>query len=221
VDIQGGYRGLVEVIGAMPGRSEMHVRDLVRLLRRITVRWQAADRTGELPLLVGFDDRTAVETRHRSAVLTLWLSPLMIPGKVVLPKGWRTLVPVLDLPALGAVSRNLWAAAGRLDLLALIRLAKRSPELVTHGGVHLDWESLAVEAGLNPARLPPLLDYWRHDGDDHEARWVIVGDDRWTLADRSSTRSAIRFLLEGARDRIRGREAGVASAIRKKALLKR
>lgn len=223
VDIEGGWAGLAEMVGAKSGKARSEIPALVKALRGLTLRWDGPDRRGEInAFLDGYEEPKGITaaTRDRRALVTLFLSRTMLPGFVFDVQngvGRRRLVPILDVPPMGTLSRNLHPAVARLDLFALLYLSQHSQELATYGGVLMPWEELSIRSGLDPCHLLRVQDIFTTDSSEGDARWARVGKDRWTLADREHTRAALHFLEEGGRASIGGAKGGRKRVERKNA----
>jgi hypothetical protein len=97
-----------------------------------------------------------------------------------------------------------------LEERALIQLATHAREVVSLGGVVIDWHELAPE--LKATDVDALVDDWRKDG-----RWVRVSHDRWMLGTSDPDLAAAGGLIRqgGAMREARAR-GGRKSAARKR-----
>ena len=213
--IEGGWAALAEAIGARSKKAAGEVERVTLAWEATRVEWDAPGRSGSLPLLTGHDLVKAAP--GRSARLTLFLSPMFLPGMVYkFPAGRRPpLVPVLPLPPLVG-GRQTHAAQAALQLGVLAELRARAVELFERGGASIPgarWAELAREANLPRGDLlASVLDRWTQDGDDGPA-FLSRDGDRWTLADAHA--DARDFLAAGGRRTARARAGGRLTAAKR------
>ena len=88
----------------------------------------------------------------------------------------RVIVPVIDVPPFGSLSRQFYTLGAAMEERALIELATHSREVEQLGGVALDWKALAGDLPWQHAE--PLLATWQREG-----RWVEHPGGRWMLGE--------------------------------------
>ena len=106
------------------------------------------------------------------------LSPWWVPGAVhaLTVQRDRVLVPVIDVPPFGSLSRQFYALGAAMEERALIELATNSREVDQFGGVALRWQELAGDLPWQHAE--PLLATWQRVG-----RWIERPGGRWMLGE--------------------------------------
>lgn len=205
--VNGGLSALQEAIGARSNKASNEIRDVLNVLNSTRLEWDAPGDCGA-ETLIGWREETLRTGPDSPAVLTIRVGPLLCPNLApMLPKGSRDrlIVPVLPLPDLPSHSSQSTPAA-RLDWLAIRCFAERGREALAHGGVVMDWDQLAKDAGLSANGLRKALALWTTG---NAPRWVEVRPGRWDLGEGEPTVKAARdFILDGARRSEKAAEAG-------------
>jgi hypothetical protein len=207
-EIVGGYRAIAAELGVRGGKAANEIAALLAALNRCCLSWDVPglSRGQPLPLVHLMTTKQHHCRPGRQQSFSLGLSPLWTPGLCHLLTGSdRLIVPWLDLPTLEPIHNRHHRAAVRLWREVRLALRIQAHEL-HHGGVRLDWQTLALTAELPTAQLPVLLDAWTTETGPLE-----IAGDRVTPRD-----PMVRaMLLDGADRQSLQRERGRRGADRR------
>jgi hypothetical protein len=206
VTVLGGLDGLGQVIGLQHKSAGQEVYSALEALAGVVLSAETSREAGLTGALVAQVSRTR-GGGGRAGVVSCTLSPWWVPGAVqgLIAHRDRVIVPVLGVPPFEDLSPALRRLGAAMEERALIELAIHSRDVVTLGGVVLDWRALAGDLSWTHAER--LLDVWQREG-----RWVDCGAGRWMLGDGDPDVSAAAELIrEGGKIREHGAKGGKES----------
>lgn len=217
VEVEGGIKALSKTIGDPgSGKSRRRLKNILEAGQRWRREWNGVVESGLWTWSV--DDRTG--PGQRSSVRIIVGDPLFPQFAFDMPKGKRTLVPIVDIAPLVAPS---WCYGPQAAFQqALVRkIVERRKHIPERGGATLslsdDIWPLADRLNLPQSTMKRVLDRWTSDGDDGPQFLELVdgrieGEAVYHLADNEKYRRAREFVAETARRSKRASEAGKASA---------
>jgi hypothetical protein len=177
VSVLGGLDGLGQVIGGQHKDAGREVYDAMQALSGVLLSAETSADAGMTAPLVQQVSRTR-GARGQPGMVYCTLSPWWVPGAVhtLTVQRERVLVPVIDVPPFGSLSRQFYALGAAMEERALIELATNSREVDQFGGVALRWQELAGDLPWQHAE--PLLATWQRVG-----RWIERPGGRWMLGE--------------------------------------
>jgi hypothetical protein len=177
VHVQGGLDGLGHVIGGQHKDAGREVYEAMQALSGVVLSAETSADAGMTAPLVQQVSRTR-GGGGRPGTVSCTLSPWWVPGAVhaLTVQRERVIVPVIDVPPFGSLSRQFYTLGAAMEERALIELATHSREVEQLGGVALDWRALAGDLPWQHAE--PLLATWQREG-----RWVEHPGGRWMLGE--------------------------------------
>ena len=213
VEVLGGWRGLAEVVtGANTPAKRAEVKELLDVLWASELHDEEGGQRRRLLTESPVYRRGSKHSGPGRVVLRLPLQLWGGGGAVSATGVHRRLVPVLPVPALPPGLEVAHAGLAALDMLGMKRLALHADELLTRGGVALDWQRLSEEAGVKPKHGARALEEWQRGP---TPRWACDGG-LWRLAETDETAPARASLEELGRRVVRGREGGEKRAAKRR-----
>lgn len=211
VTVEGGLTGLASVLEINGKDAGGEVFAALEALAGVVLSVRTHPEAGLTGALIAQVRRTRGGP-GRPGVVSCTLSPWWLPGAVhgLVENADRVIVPVLSPPPVDVLAAPMRTFGAALEERALIQLATHAREVVSLGGVVIDWHELAPE--LKATDVDALVDDWRKDG-----RWVRVSHDRWMLGTSDPDLAAAGGLIRqgGAMREARAR-GGRKSAARKR-----
>lgn len=221
VEIEGGIKELSRQIGDPgSGKSQDRLKKILEAGNHWRREWNGVVERGLWTWSV--DDRTGPGQRsHVRIIVGDPLSPQFVHQ---MPKGERTLVPIVDIAPLVNPGRYYGPQAAFQQ--ALVRkIVERRKHIPERGGAALsltdDLWPIAGRLNLPQSTMKRALDRWTSDGDDGPQFLDLVagrleGKAVYHLADNDKYRRAREFIAETARRSKRASKAGKASANKRK-----
>lgn len=206
LEIEGGFRGLLERIGFKGVNGGTESKTLASALlagKTFHIYWPGIE---EVAGLWTYHNKEA--RRGQPALLRIGVSPFLAPNY----KAGERLVPIVETPPL--VGRRNDHAAQLAFKFELVLEMVKAGEAILDGGAYLpepELERLASLVGLPASTMNKALDRWTQDGEDGPSM-LERHDDRFLLANNDPYRDAREFILEGARRVREGRANGLRSA---------
>jgi hypothetical protein len=221
VEIEGGIKELSRQIGGPgSGKSQDRLRKILEAGSQWRKEWNGVIERGLWTWRV--DDRTGPGKRsHIRIIVGDPLSPQFVHK---MPKGERTLVPIVDIAPLVNPGRYYGPQAA-FQQAVVRKIVERRKHIPDRGGAALslsdDLWPVADRLNLPQSTMKRALDRWTSDGDDGPKFLELVdgrleGDAVYHLADNDKYRRAREFVAETARRSQRASEAGKASANKRK-----
>ncbi len=212
--VQGGWKGLAEVLGC--GSSKSAVEQVQQILQCLAhLRLTAPD--GLSGNLLAYVARPARGGLPPTTAITV--GDLLLPGAVLgidkrTLKGReaRQLVPVPPLPPFYGRQRD-WGAQANLQLLFMRELQGRTEELTALHGATIPrnkWLELGDEAGVSHRTIADVVETWVKGNDNNAPFLRRLDSQSYTLADGHAR--MLDFLVAGALRRQGGRSGGRKSS---------
>lgn len=217
VEVEGGIKALSETIGDPgSGKSRRRLKNILEAGQYWRREWNGVVERGLWTWSV--DDRTGPGQRSRVRIIVG--DPLSPQFVFDMPKGKRTLVPIVDIAPLVNPGRYYGPQAAFQQ--ALVRkIVDRRKHIPERGGATLslsdDLWPIADRLNLPQPTMQRALDRWTSDGDDGPKFLELVdgrieGEAIYHLANNEKYRRAREFVAETARRSKRASEAGKASS---------
>jgi hypothetical protein len=221
VEVEGGIKELSRQIGDPgSGKSQDRLKKILEAGNHWRREWNGVVERGLWTWSV--DDRTG--PGQRSHVRIIVGDPLSPQFAHQMPKGERTLVPIVDIAPLVNPGRYYGPQAAFQQ--ALVRkIVERRKHIPERGGATLslidDLWPMADRLNLPQSTMKRALDRWTSDGNDGPQFLELVdgqieGQAVYHLGDNEKYRRAREFVAETARRSKRASEAGKASANKRK-----
>jgi hypothetical protein len=217
IDVEGGIEALTQKIGDSAGN-----RARVKRILNAGADFTPSDMEGKGLWTWRHPADTAPGKRsHVRIIVGDDLSPHAVFNR---PKGRRRLVPIVEIAPLVAPGRYYGPQAA-FQQAVVRKIVDRRKYIPERGGAPLslrdDLWPIADRLGLPQSTMERTLDRWTSDGDDGPKFLELVegrieGEAVYHLADNSKYELERRFVDDGARRTKRAREAGKASAEKRK-----
>jgi hypothetical protein len=212
IEIDGGYSRIAEAIGCCNPREIAKVRDILHAQAHGYFKFADGSR-GNMIILNILNRYQNTEPSKIRIILGDMLLPTYVHQ---IERSERRLIPIGDIPPLSGGSPDTYAAQAQLQLLVFCEFSNQSIRLAQKGSVLLPpewWREKAVEAGLNPEKIPSIIEHWRQP--DFLNCFLERQGDEYRLASYYDRQQ--KFLENQGIGRIKNSEKGKKSVERRNA----